>query len=167
MKTIFQAHNQKILSQSKPKSTVERTCDCQKSKKDKCPLKGKCMERNVVYQATTEEHPPRIYIGSTEAFKARYTSHKYSFRHESHRTATTLSQHVWDNKLGTEPRLNWDIVDRAPAYNKGGRHCSLCLTEKLHIMLQSKDKEYISLNRRTEIAQKCRHRAKFRLSAVK
>ena len=104
-------------------------------------------------------------IGSTENFKSRYNSHKFSFRHETHKNATTLSHHIWEHKLGAEPELKWEIVDTAPTYHKGGRACQLCLTETMHIMRIIGNTSY--LNKRSELAAKCRHRAKFRLSAVK
>ena len=167
MKQIIQAHNNKILSKTKKKQNKmpEKTCDCQKSKKDKCPLEGSCIQTDVIYKATTTEQQPKKYIGSTENFKKRYTAHKYSFRHETHQNSTTLSHHVWEQELGTEPELKWEIIDKAPSYKKGGRACQLCLTEKMHIMRVINNPSY--LNRRSELAAKCRHKAKYRLSAVK
>ena len=101
---------------------VERdTCNCLKKNKHLCPLKGKCVQTDVIYTATTTEDEPKTYIGSTENFKNRYNSHTFSFRHETHRNATTLSHHIWENDLGTDPDLKWDIIDKAPAYHKGGR----------------------------------------------
>ena len=166
LKQIIQSHNQKILSQFK-KAGEEKTkaCNCQKNRKDKCPLRGECIQKNVIYEATTAEDPPRKYIGSTESFKERHATHVYSFRHEAQSNATTLSHHIHENKLGPEPALTWDVIDRAPAYTKGARACHLCLTEKLHIMMNIGNPAY--LNKRNELAQKCRHRAKFRLSALR
>ena len=115
--------------------------------------------------ATTTEEEPKKYIGSTNNFKQRYISHKYSFRHETHRNATTLSHHIWDQELGPEPNIKWQVLEKAPSYKKGGRACHLCLTEKLHIMSHLDDITY--LNRRSELAAKCRHKAKFRLSSLR
>ena len=50
-------------------------------------------------------------------------------------------------------------------YRKGGRLCGLCTAEKIHIMDNIQNPEY--LNRRTELAQKCRHKAKFKLSNIR
>ena len=171
MKAIIQAHNQKILSENNKPATeektekTEKTCNCQKNRKEKCPLNGKCMQTNVIYQATTEERHPKKYIGCTENFKKRYQAHTFSFRHESARNATTLSQHVWEKNLGQEPKLKWEILDKAMTYRKGGRLCGLCTAEKIHIMDNIQNPEY--LNRRTELAQKCRHKAKFKLSNIR
>ena len=164
-KQIMQAHNKRILHSNKTAATQENTCNCQKKNKHLCPLKGKCVQTDVIYTATTTEDEPKTYIGSTENFKNRYNSHTFSFRHETHRNATTLSHHIWENDLGTNPDLKWEIIDKAPAYHKGGRACQLCLTEKMHIMTIIGNTAF--LNKRSELAAKCRHRAKFRLSAVK
>ena len=163
IKTIIQSHNKKVLNQSKPAETEKKLCDCQKNRKDRCPLKGECNQTDVIYHVTTEEDPPKKYIGSTVGFKARYGNHTHAFRNEHLKTSTTLSHHVWDNDLGTEPNLRWDILGRAPAYKKGNRNCDLCLTEKLHIMRQFNNPEY--LNKRTEMALRCRHKATHRLDA--
>ena len=165
LKAIIQAHNQKILSENTQPQTEEKKCNCQKNRKNKCPLNGHCVQANVIYQATTTERHPKKYIGSTENFKKRYQSHTFSFRHESNSHATTLSQHIWDRNLGQEPELKWEILDKAMPYRKGGRYCGLCTTEKIHIMRNMQNPQY--LNRRTEISQKCRHRAKFRLKNYK
>ena len=78
-------------------------------------------------------------------------------------TSSTLSHHVWNKNLGPEPNLKWDILAKAPSYRKGNRNCDLCLTEKLYILKNLHNQEY--LNRRTEMALRCRHKANFRLSA--
>ena len=160
----MQAHNKRILSNTNT-TPNEKACNCQKEKKHLCPLKGKCVQKDVIYTATTTEDEPKTYIGSTEDFKKRYNSHTFSFRHETHKNATTLSHHIWEHGLGTEPELKWEIIDKAPAYYKGGRACQLCLTEKLHIMRIIGNASF--LNKRSELAAKCRHKAKFRLCAVK
>ena len=166
LKAIIQAHNQKILSDSKPTTEdKEKTCNCQKNRKEKCPLKGNCTQENVIYQATTTERHPKKYIGSTEKFKKRYQAHTFSFRHETSKNATALSQHVWDKELGQEPNIKWEILDKAQPYRKGARFCGLCIPEKIHIMRNIQNPQY--LNKRTEVSQKCRHRAKFRLSNQK
>ena len=97
--------------------------------------------------------------------KKRYSEHKHSFRHEAYKNATTLSHHIWDKQLGTEPTLKWEILEKAYPYTNGSRNCGLCLAEKMHIMRQINNPTF--LNKRTELAQKCRHKAKFRLSNYK
>ena len=137
MKTIIQAHNKKILNKRKRAERETLTCNCQESRKDECPLPRECKRFNVVYQATTEDG--KKYIGCTENFKARWSGHKYAFSHFDSKSATTLSKHVWDEELGENPRIEWEILATAPAYRVGGRSCNLCLTEKLLILKHSRD----------------------------
>ena len=50
------------------------------------------------------------------------------------------------------------LFKRVPAYTAGGRSCDLCLEEKIFILKSNKDK---TLNKRSELFTKCRHRKKF------
>ena len=166
MKAIINSHNQKIL-QNKPEAVREDRCNCQRHRKDKCPLKGSCVQEDAIYHATVRngEEEERKYVGSTVNFKRRFYSHTASFKKESKKHSTALSTHVWDKELGPEPDIEWSILAHAPAYSKGQRTCDLCLTEKLHIANNYNDRQY--LNRRGEMAQKCRHKSRFLLQPPK
>ena len=52
---IISSHNQKIL-RSKNK-TIERECSCRSNDKNSCLLGGKCLLKNIVYQAKITPHP--------------------------------------------------------------------------------------------------------------
>ena len=163
VRTTILAHNKKLLSKVTDKPPApEKKCNCQRSKKDSCPLDGHCVRKNVIYEATTAETPPHKYVGSTENFKARYSGHKSSFKDQNLKNSTALSKHVWEKGLGTEPELKWKVIAEAPAYQLGQRTCQLCCTEKLIIMKNFSNPQY--LNQRSELAQKCRHKAKLRLN---
>ena len=62
--------------------------------------------------------------------------------------------------------LKFSILKLSRSYSKEAKVCDLCLTEKMYIMFHniylSSDHtdHYSSLNKRSEILQKCRHRAK-------
>ena len=165
IKKIMQAHNKKVLQRHKRRQNEEKKCNCQKSKRDKCPLRGHCNRKNVVYKATTPGPNPHIYVGVTENFKARWHVHKQSFKNSEYKDATALSTYVWEEKLGEEPDIRWEIIDSAPTYCAGQRSCQLCLTEKFQILKHSKLKN--CLNVRNELAQMCRHKASYRLGRVK
>ena len=64
IKKIIQSHNKKILSKDK-KSDIEKACNCQVSKRENFPLRGKCNQKNVVYKATTPAQDPHFYNGVT------------------------------------------------------------------------------------------------------
>ena len=136
-------------------------------RKDKCPLKGSCVQEDAIYHATVRngEEEERKYVGSTVNFKRRFYGHTASFKKESKKHSTALSTHVWEKELGPEPDIEWSILAHAPAYSKGQRTCDLCLTEKLHIANNYNDRQY--LNRRGEMAQKCRHKSRFLLQPPK
>ena len=85
--------------------------------------------------------------------------------HRKHQTSTTLSHHLWNNDLNEDPDLKWPIIDRTPSYTIGNRYCDLSLTEKIHILKNIDNPQY--LNKRTELAQRCRHKAKFHLINLK
>ena len=175
MKQIMQSHNRKILTAKPPTphTDMQKNCNCREENKEYCPLENNCQQAGI-YKATVQ--PPHgngeYYVGSTIDFKQRWDGHKFSFRHYENKGATALSHHLWDEGLNqlclTEKRetnpLKWEILENPPVYQKGGRYCELCLTEKLQICKGFNDPK--QLNRRTDIALKCKHRAKWRLNRL-
>ena len=109
----------------------------------------------------TTEGVQKEYVGSTVHFKKRYYGHTNSIRNDVYKHSTTLSTYVWHKDLNPNPRIKWKIAGRASSYKKGGRQCDLCLTEKLFILKNFNNPNY--LNKRSELALKCRHKAKFLL----
>ena len=162
IKAIIASHNSKILN-GPPKQREGKKCNCLRSRKDKCPMRGDCCHSDVIYHATVKEEgeEDRKYVGSAKNFKKRYYGHAASFRDSDKKHNTALSTHVWERELNPEPEIEWSILAHAPAYSKGNRNCDLCLTEKLHIARNFSDPAY--LNRRSELAQRCRHKPTFLL----
>ena len=91
---------QEILRNSEDPIT-EKKCSCPKNAT--CPLGGECLANNIVYRATvTCGNTVETCVGLTAtSFKSRYANHKISFKIESKRTATELSEHIWDWKAIT------------------------------------------------------------------
>ena len=142
-------------------SNNEKTCNCHAE--SKCPLDGKCLTTSIVYKAEitpTDTQETKEYIGITAGpFKDRYNNHKKSLTHVKYAKETELSKYAWNLKETGRPfTIKWCIIKRVPAYTAGGRSCNLCLEEKLLIMKSSKEK---TLNKRSELFAKCRHRKKF------
>ena len=161
--SIINSHNKKIINSNIPKQPAP-TCNCRS--KSSCPLNGDCMQSSLVYICKadapniTKNHPH--YISLTEnTFKDRFYEHKNSFKYESKRNATELSNFVWENKNRiTETNLVWNILDKARAYRPETKRCLLCLTEKYHIIFSKLN----LLNSRNELVTKCRrHENKFYL----
>ena len=59
--------------------------------------------------------------------------------------------------------LKWEIKEKASKYNPSGKDCKLCSAEKYHSLMED-DKR--SLNVRSELLSKCRHRAKWKLDKL-
>ena len=162
IKAILSSHNKGVLQ----KKTEPQTKPCNCRVKATCPTNGDCRKSGVIYRATvkgTDKDPVESYVGITSGeFKQRYTSHLASFKHSSKRSETTLSKHVWELRdRGVVPLVTWELIGHAPPYQPGRGNCALCLQEKYIIMYY---KNLASLNSRTEVANTCRHRAKFLLS---
>ena len=163
MEQTIKSHNSKIIN-SKNREDRGGGCNCQRRNKENCPIENNCNQKNVIYEATVLEGEEKKYIGSTIDFKKRWYAHRGSFRNEQQQSETTLSSHIWDAGLNPDPRIQWKILARATPYNKGGRHCDLCLTEKLWIAETSNNPAY--LNQRSELAVRCRHRRKHLLAPL-
>jgi hypothetical protein len=163
---IIRAHNKKVLS-ADCNEPATNMCNCRR--KEDCPLNGKCKTSGVIYSATVtrDNNPiPSRYIGLTEnQFKRRYYQHQHSFRNESYRHSTELSNHIWDLKASNTPyNIEWSVIKSAAPYSSASKRCNLCLTEKLMIAAPS---NYHPLNKRSELISKCRHENKFYLSNYK
>ena len=111
-----------------------------------------------------------VYTGLTsKKLRERYNHHHWCFTNERNNPFnpspaarndnlqnTSLSTHIWKLKRRKiEYEINWRIIKQAPVYSKESGGCNLCLEEKTSIMYANKES---SLNKRTEIMQKCRHR---------
>ena len=86
-------------------------------------------------------------------------------KYENKRNATRLSQHVWNLKEKNDPyTIKWEILTKTKSYQPGSRICDLCISEKWKILTADPKK---TLNKRSEISNKCRHRTKYKLANVK
>ena len=85
-------HNKSLLQKRTP--TPEKLCNCRAQ--PNCPLKGRCLTTNIIYQATVEcDDNKETYMGLTgDQFKSRYRNHTASFRDTRKRNATELSKHT-------------------------------------------------------------------------
>ena len=162
IKSTLQAHNKMILTNTQ---RPDRSTNCNCRMKDMCPVGGNCLQP-VVYRATLlTDGVAKTYIGSTNNFKTRYSAHKNSFRSPANMHATALSTFVWNKGLNPTPDIRWEIIKVVPPYRPGQRNCELCLAEKLEIGREAANPN--SLNKRTEIAAACRHRARHKLARLK
>ena len=162
VKSIISSHNRKLLD-SNINHTTTPPCNCRK--KNECPLDGRCRINSIVYDATTSVgNIIKHYYGCTEKeFKTRYYNHKNSFKDSKRRHATALSNAFWTAKYqGNPPNITWNVHCQVTPYQCGMKQCQLCLEEKLTIAKADKN---ITLNKRSELIGKCRHKAKFKLKS--
>ena len=166
MKTIIASHNKTLLSDynTAPMQRPNKQCNCRA--KDECPLQGKCLETNVVYQATvTTDTETESYVGLATNFKERFRNHTTSFRHVNKRNSTELSKHVWKLKDAKKPfNIAWKVLRKCKPYNNITKKCSLCLYEKFVIICR---KDLCSLSKRNELPTSCRHRNRYVLKNLK
>ena len=157
MKQIISRHNNKVLREDPTLHEEQDGCNCQEGVEE-CPFHGNCLIDNIVYKATVNSQDGvKDYIGQTmNSFKTRFSSHKNSFSNTARKKATSLSSYVWNLKeKNIDYQINWSKVARALPYQGGGGLCNLCNMEKTLIVTSDPEK---TLNKRTEIMGKCRHK---------
>ena len=154
-------HNSRIMRQADDSQTrTPPSCNCQKSKKDDCPVPGACNQKGVVYQATvTSQHGINVqtYVGLAKKFKNRYSKHKASMSKPSPTTSKTLSTHfLKEQNAGHQPVITWTFLEKnIPTFNPVTGNCRLCLREKFNITFNP---HLATLNSRNEIFSACRHK---------
>ena len=163
VKAIIASHNKGLCN---PEPTATQPCNC---RSQICPMDGECRNNAIIYKATVttnDENETKEYIGSTETeFKLRYANHKTSFNNPLRKNATALSQYIWKLKTEDKPvNVKWEILHKSRPYRAGTRKCDLCISEKAAIL---KSNPAITLNKRNEICNKCRHRSKFKVGNIR
>ena len=100
-----------------------------------------------------------------KTFKERYTNHTSSFKNKSQQKSTELSNYIRELKEnGENYTIDWLIAMKAHPYICGTRKCDLWLCENLMI---ARANSASLLNKRDELASKCRHMNKFTLKRFK
>ena len=141
----------------------DKTCNCRKAAD--CPLQGNCLVSAIIYKATVTtpgSDVKQFYVGNTSTtFKKRFYNHTSDKAHVEKRTSTMLSRHIWKLRdSNKEPTISWSIQKQAFPYQCGSKKCDLCLSEKREILRLHGPN---LLNKRSEIAGKCRHKDSFKL----
>ena len=103
------------------------------------------------------------YNGLIEnTFKDQFYKHRNSFKYKSKANSTESSKHFWEmnEKKGIEkPIMHWSVIDHVKPYQNGFKRCNLCLKEKYHILKSP----FNLINKRSDLASKCRHENKLYL----
>ena len=164
--SIIQGDNKKKLQECimENENSSSKLCNCRK--KDQCPLRGKCLEKNVIYQAEVKcDKQTETYVGlASTDFKARFRNHINSFNDIRKRHNTELSNFIWSLKDSNRNfSTTWKILCKAKPYNTVSKRCNLCIAEKYFIICKPST---ASLNKRSELISKCRHQSKYLIGNV-
>jgi len=115
-------------------------CNCKQP--SHCPLNGKCLYKDVIYQATVTRHDnnsSQSYIGlCSTTFKTRFNNHKDSFLHADKANNTQLSRHFWNLRDNNTKliSLKWNILKICKSYSNLTNRCNLCSYKKYVILKQ-------------------------------
>ena len=175
IKRIIDAHNRKLLAGEKT-DDLPQQCNCLRSRRDNCPLQGKCLTKNLIYRADiteTSSNTTHSYFGQCmRTFKERYREHCTSLttpKKERQNSSSVLSiqdqidtkkqkselaAHVWKLKEDQKPyKITWHIQRKAYPYRNGMRVCDLCSWEKFYILLGDPK---TTVNSRSELFFRCK-----------
>ena len=125
---MIKSHNNRILSEEKTQDQPK--CNCRQ--KDTCPLEGKCLDKELIYQCTLKENTTSDgvnYNSLTEnTFKDQFHKHGNSFKYESEENSTELSKYLWEIKRKSIEKTitHWSVEDHAKPYQNGSKRCNLC-----------------------------------------
>ena len=122
IKGIINNHNMNILHQN---NEIKDECSCRNKKY--CPLGGKYLSPNIIYQGKINSSQPsyneKVYFGVAEkSFKDIFYNHTKSFTHANYANDTELSKEYWDIKRNKFiPKVTWSIVRECPPYSLSKR----------------------------------------------
>ena len=120
-------------------------------------LKRRVAEHRTTFNPSTKPHTFTNKNGVVETKSIQQLN-------DAKRTKSTLAAHVWDVRdSGLSPTVEWSILLRSSVYEPGHHWCGICLGEVTLICFADPEE---SLNKRTELRQGCRHKAKFKLSKL-
>ena len=153
MASIISSNNKKKLGESSNDVTLSKECDCSTGKV--CPLQGKCLQSDIIYQAkVTSAKETQYYIGLTaDTFKSRYNQHSSNFTNKKYCNKTKLSAYIWKLKnANISYDISWEVVSKSKSYSPGSQSCNLCIREILFILFKS---DMATSNSRSEMMGSC------------
>ena len=131
IRAIINNHNMNILYQN---NEIKDECNCRN--KGYCPLGGKCLSPNIVYQGKITSSQPNYNESTTIKFRVAEMSFKDRFYNdtksfEDYANDIELSKEYWDIKRNNFiPKVTWSIVRECPPYSFNKKKCYLSLNEK-------------------------------------
>ena len=163
MSSIISGHNRYVL-QEETDVGQQRRCNC--PKKTECPLSGKCLDSNIVYEGEVINHTDNLirpYVGLTSSqWKERLAVHNQGIRHREYSKGCELTKYVWELKDNNKQfSIRWKILEHVKGQLVGGE-CKLCVAEKLHIITHPARDQLLNSN----CFMKCLHKNKQMLASI-
>ena len=162
MGSIISSHNKQVLQ------ACNENCECNCRKKEHCSLDNKCLTPNIIQEAqiTNINNEHKKYLGAAEtSFEERYSNHRRDFKHKKYMKCTELLKYIWSlRNQGIISIVKWRIVRKVNS-KVSPNYCKLCLMKKIFIVKSLQDCNL--LNKRSELALRCRHQNKLLLCKVK
>ena len=155
--SIIAAHNSKVIREYENAKKKERECNCRVS--SECPMNGKCLQNNIIYQAkVSTQNKNEYYVGLTSnSFKTRLATHKASLKKRNLEKSCKLAQYVWELKdKNINYNLTWKTIGKAKPFSSINNICNLCNLEKYFILFKP---EMATINKRTELTGNSRHKS--------
>ena len=157
MKQLISSHNRKVMMKFEGREAPSSYgCNCHGGPTT-CPLQAECLTPSLVYEGTVKVgDDSKTYVGQTcRTFKTRWNIHNSDVNCGRRRTGMTDYLLDLKEKGVTPDSISWSKLATAYPRGRGSRMCSLCLTEK--VLIATADRDF-SLNERSEVTRRCRHR---------
>ena len=105
----IKAHNKVLLDSAAERKPDEKLCNCRV--KARCPLGGKCLTKEVVYQATVTSAPEKATASlMTSSRSDTATTYRHS-RMRANETLLSLVKLIWPLKdRNIDYTLTWNII---------------------------------------------------------
>ena len=129
MKSVISSHKKCVLSNFNSPTQQPDTCNCRKT--PDCPLEVKCLQSNVIYQATvTTATTIETYVGLATNFKERYGNHQSSFRRSNRRNETELSKYIWTLQDSMKTfQIKWKVLKKCKPYSNISKNVIFVFTK--------------------------------------
>ena len=112
---------------------TEESCNCRN--KNNCPLDGKCLTPNIIYEAqitsNQRNYKQKVYIETAETKQILNTGLTTTQNHSTLNTMKTTENYL--KNTGTIkrnhfiPKVTWRIIRKCAPFNTTKRKCYLCL----------------------------------------
>ena len=122
MKAKMNQHNKKVLRENDNDQIIENKKECSCPGNTICPMEGKCLEKDILYEARITCNLPnygeKYYKGiCSTTWKERFNNHTKSFTNTKYKNETELAKEVWKvRNCGGSPSIKWKKERKYTSY---------------------------------------------------